>query len=64
MMFIPGLRVEMRVLALLLIVYFMSLTWTGKVQYSLCLPLAARTVSSVVSIRRRSDFRLQNWTVY
>ena len=36
MMFIPGQRVEMRVLALLLIVYFMSLTWTGKVQYILC----------------------------
>ena len=35
MMFIPRLRREMRVLALLLIVYFMSFTWTGKAQYIL-----------------------------
>ena len=56
MMFIPGLRREMRVVALLLIVYFMSLTWTGKAQYILyvfplqCEPVLASVPFGVASI--------------
>lgn len=55
MMFIPGLRRELRVLAFLLTAYFMSQTWTGKAQ---CVdPLQCRPflASLRFGIRRRSE---------
>jgi len=73
MMFNPGLRREMHVLALLLTVYFMCQTWTGKAQYiqylfTTCsanmVSIASRRFGVVLIIPFSKFDGLQNWATF